>query len=290
MSDCSGELVVPASAIRDASDLALLDVNQRIPFLPKGATVLCKLGARHVPKDLLILCKLERLPEPPHQRAAFVEIVLEEDLELRLRGTKPALLGDVACKIPAMQDKQASSLNEAYRRVSEKFEPTRRSAGGNVFLNAFHKPTDDAWLVSLNTLRDERVGVWDAYLRTTFSADTPHGVIEIRPGSSSAALDALLTERRVADWAYVTAYNPGSRLLPEETNQRAHAELCAFVVSKGWTSFEGRGAGLVGDWPPEVSLLILGVSPTEARALGRKFGQLAVVVGLKGSPADLQAC
>src|SRR5688572_12336552 len=95
MSNCSGELIVPASAIRNAADLAILSAEERIPLLPAGSTVLCKLGARHIPTDLLKLCQFASLPEVPHQRAAFVEIVLEEDLDLRLRGTKPALLCDV---------------------------------------------------------------------------------------------------------------------------------------------------------------------------------------------------
>ena len=145
-----------------------------------------------------------------------------------------------------MQNQRASSLNEAYRRISEKFEPTRRSVGGNVFLNVFHKPADDAWLVSLNTLRDERVGVWDAYLRTTFSADTPHGVIEIRPGASSPALDALLTERRVADWAYVTAYNPGHDFSPRRrTSVRMESSANSWRAGAGSRSKVAAPAPLV---------------------------------------------
>jgi uncharacterized protein DUF3293 len=290
MRDCSGDLIVPASAIRNAADLAILSADDWIPFLPAGATVLCKLGARHIPAGLLKLCQFALLPEAPHQRAAFVEIVLEKDLELRLRGTKPALLGDVPCKIPAMSGREAYSLNEAYRRISEKFEPTRRSAGGNVFLNVYYKTPETSSLVSLNSLRDRRTGVWDAYLRTTFTADTPGGPIEIRPGSSNAALDAILRTHRVSEWAYVTAHNPGSLVTPESTNKLAHEKLCAHVHQQGWVSFEGNGVGPDGGWPPEVSLLILGLSSSEARVLGKKFGQFAVVGGRVGGPARLQAC
>jgi hypothetical protein len=290
MSDCSGDLIVPASAIQDPADLAMLSKEELIPLLPAKSTVLCKLGARHIPPGLLPKCKMAMLPEAPYQKAAFVEIVLEEALELRLRGTKPALLTNVPCKIPAMPDASASSLNEAYRRISEVFEPTRRSAGGNVFLNVYHKASDIKPLVSLNTLRDERTGVWDAYLRTTFIAETPNGKIEIRPGSSSVALDSILRKNRVAEWAYVTAYNPGSRLMSDEINKRAHEELRRIVSERRLICFDGHGVGPGGAWPPEASLLVLGLSIDQARALGRQFGQLAIVVGRALESARLLAC
>src|SRR5262249_28092054 len=112
MSNCSGDLIVPASAIHNPADLAMLSKRELIPLLTAKPTVLCKLGARHIPPELLPKCKVAMLPEAPHQRAAFVEIVLEGALELRLRGTKPALLTNVRCKIPAIPDVNASSLNE----------------------------------------------------------------------------------------------------------------------------------------------------------------------------------
>lgn len=290
IADCSGDLIVPASAIQDPADLAMLSREEWIPLLPAKSILLCRLGARHIPPGLLPKCKLAVLPEAPYQRAAFVEIVLEKDLELRLRGTKPALLTNVPCKIPAMPDVSASSLNEAYRRISETFEPTRRSAGGNVFLNVYHRASDTAPLVSLNTLRDERTGVWDAYLRTTFTAETPSGKIEIRPGSSSVALDSILRKNRVTEWAYVTAYNPGSRLMSDEINKRAHEELRRTVNDRGLIYFEGHGVGPEGVWPPEASLLVLGLPLDQARALGRQFGQLAIVVGQAREAARLLAC
>ena len=288
MSDCAGELIVPASAIRNADDRVLLDGDQRIPFLPAGATVLCKLGARHIPAGLLKALTVA-VPDPTHEGAAFVEVVLREPLQLHWRGTKPAPLGDVACRIPALPEHQPSSLNEAYRRISEMFEPTRRSVGGSVFLNMFYRTTSESSLVSLDSLRDQCVGIWEAYLRTVFSADTP-GVVEIRLGASSGSLDAILRRERTDTWAFVTAYNPGSRITPEDQNQRAHQELRAVVRTRGWVFFEGRGASADGNWPPEVSLLVLGVTADEACKLGRQFKQLAVVVGRRGEPARLQWC
>ena len=81
-----------------------------------------------------------------HIHSAFVEVVLDETLTLRKRGSKSPRLDDVRCHVPALPDASYQSLNEAYRRISEAFEPTRRSAGGNVFLNVYYFNEDrNSW-------------------------------------------------------------------------------------------------------------------------------------------------
>lgn len=67
----------------------------------------------------------------------LVKVCLQEPLRLELRGTSKPRLLDCRCHIPALKadEKQfADSLNEAYTRISEVFEPTRRSHTGNIFL------------------------------------------------------------------------------------------------------------------------------------------------------------
>jgi hypothetical protein len=59
---------------------------------------------------------------------------------------------------------------------------------------------------------------------------------------------------------------------------------------RGYTAFPGEGIGDDGQWPPERSLLILGIARDDARRLGREFGQLAIVHGEKGGPAMLLPC
>jgi hypothetical protein len=106
----------------------------------------------------------------------------------------------------------------------------------------------------------------------------------------SETLDRLLRDHRTSEWAYVTAFNPGSRVIPDEVNQARHQELCAAVSALGVPVLEGHGAGIDGDWPLEISLLIVGIGLQDARALGRKFGQLAIVAGRLGEPARLVPC
>jgi hypothetical protein len=136
----------------------------------------------------------------------------------------------------------------------------------------------------------EHTALWDAYRRTTYLAHAPNGDIRIKPGRRSPALDGLLNERRLREWAYLTAYNPASRKLAEEENLRRQRELIDAVRDRGLAFLEGEGIGADTRWPAEPSILILGIESDAARALGRQFGQLAIVVGEAGQPARLVAC
>ena len=141
-----------------------------------------------------------------------------------------------------------------------------------------------------NRLASDGTSLWDAYRRTTYAIRTNDGELQIHPGRRSPELDALLGRERVHQWAYVTACNPGSRLLSSDENASRQKALMAAVRDCGLIFFEGESALDAAVWPPEPSLLILGISPDEARSLGRQFGQLAIVVGRPGQPALLLAC
>lgn len=132
--------------------------------------------------------------------------------------------------------------------------------------------------------------LWDAYRRAAYVARTGDSEIRIHPGRRTPDLDTLLDQRRADQWAYITAYNPESRLLSEDENVRRQQLLVEAVLDRGLTFFEGESVLDAAAWPPEPSLLILGISPDEARALGRQFGQLAIVVGRLNQPARLVAC
>ena len=110
-----------------------------------GTPLLCRVSGRQVPKELLSTCRVEAVPDSPIP-GAFVEVLLEEPLYLWSHGTKRATLKPARCTVPALKDLRAESLNEAYRRISERFEPHRRSVGGNVFRCVYYfEPALDQW-------------------------------------------------------------------------------------------------------------------------------------------------
>jgi hypothetical protein len=137
-------------------------------------------------------------------------------------------------------------------------------------------------------MSDERL--LTAYRNTSYFADTPAGRQRIRIGEAHPALDTLLTARGHRHWAYVTAHNPGSVPLTAEENRARHTRLEADVRARGYEVFPGEGIGDDGEWPPEASLLILGMPRAEATALGHAHAQRAVVWGGVGESALLLIC
>jgi S-adenosylmethionine synthetase len=129
-----------------------------------------------------------------------------------------------------------------------------------------------------------------AYRSTTFGVETDSGIIYIRPGVANRLLDCLLAEHEAHSWAYITAHNPGSRLLTAQENAVRHHRLVRHVEERGLTHLPGQGVGDGGDWPAEESLLVLDVTEEHAVALGAEFGQNAVVFGRRGDAPHLLRC
>jgi hypothetical protein len=128
---------------------------------------------------------------------------------------------------------------------------------------------------------------WRAYEKTRFCADDGARRICFKAGSRNDRLEALLKRKSVTRWAFITASNPHSKPLPLEVNARRHADLLQAVADLELEALPGEGIGEDPAWTPEQSLLVLGISRGKAERLGRRFGQLAIVVGRLGEPSRL---
>lgn len=131
---------------------------------------------------------------------------------------------------------------------------------------------------------------WRAYEKTRFCVDDGARRLCFMAGSRSAKLDALLHRHKAARWGFLTAWNPASVELSRAENDARQGDLRRRLESEGYKWLPGEGVGDDPAWQPEESLLVLGISRGKAVALGREFGQLAVVVGRRGEPACLVPC
>jgi len=125
-----------------------------------------------------------------------------------------------------------------------------------------------------------------AYRAADYRVDGPHGSFVLRIGEPCADADRLLATHGQTEWAYVTACNPRSVCLPDEENAPRTAELEVALRDGGWPHHRGISVGRNGGWA-EASFLVLGIPEGEAVALGRRFGQNAIVAGRAGEPARL---
>lgn len=131
---------------------------------------------------------------------------------------------------------------------------------------------------------EERARLDAAYRATTYRV----GTLALRMDEPNPpALDVLMEGRGYREYAYITAYNPGSRPLPESENRRRQRALIERLQDEGRLVLRGEAISDTADWPPEPSLLVLGMSAEEAKALGRELGQNAVVVGRLGDAPHL---
>lgn len=127
----------------------------------------------------------------------------------------------------------------------------------------------------------------ESYRRTTYRVTQAEPPIDIRIGAPCPALDTLLEKHGARAWAFVTAWNPGSKKLGDAENRNRQGQLEAEVAQGGYVFFRGAGVPDGKDWLPEESMLILGIERDEALRLGRKYGQVAVVCGFSGGTAEL---
>lgn len=123
----------------------------------------------------------------------------------------------------------------------------------------------------------------EAYRNTRFIVFSP--AITITIGETSKVLEELLLKKGVTEWAFITSVNPYSKQLTDKENDKLFDDLKEDV--KNYPNFMGEGVGADTRWKPEISLLVLGISRTEAERIGRKYGQNAIVLGSVGNEAEL---
>ena len=114
--------------------------------------------------------------------------------------------------------------------------------------------------------------------------DKPELVLKI--GVPSPRLDALLEKELAPCAAFVTAANPRSKPRTQEENAEALAGLDQLLAASGYPSRKGEGREANGSWV-EPSRLVIGITRENAEALGRLFGQNAIVFIEKGRAPEL---
>ena len=118
--------------------------------------------------------------------------------------------------------------------------------------------------------------VWDANSR-----------MEFRVENENPELDQLLDARGIRTAAFLTAHNPGSRVLSPAENQLAHQALLKELADNGLCWLAGEGADATGEWSAETSVMVFGIDHSAATALARQFGQNAYIWIQRGETPHL---
>lgn len=115
-----------------------------------------------------------------------------------------------------------------------------------------------------------------AYRTTHFNViGPPRFTLQI--GDPSRQLSELYRAHKVATAAFLTAWNPHSKEMPQAENDRAQAQLETDVNSLAAAVLPGLGQDPYCEWPGEPSVLALGLSRDVAKSLGAQYRQNAIV-------------
>jgi hypothetical protein len=148
------ELFMPAMYLANEEERARWTAGETVLFLEKGTDLFAQVNRTRVPSiySKFALEKNYKMGQP----SAFVQFTLLSDVSLSLTPGKKAGLTSGKCRIPSL-GVQVDSINEALTRISQSFEPDRKSFGGNVFLKVFVERKSQ--MVSLDDLRDQKANI-----------------------------------------------------------------------------------------------------------------------------------
>ena len=126
------------------------------------------------------------------------------------------------------------------------------------------------------------------YARAVYRVDAQPGPFFLRVGEHSPDLESWLRKQGARSFAFISAANPGSQLLPEAENEDRHRRLVSQVSAAGLRASDGESYAAAGGGWRERSLLIAGLAREAAMAMAREFGQVALLWGETGGPVELQ--
>jgi hypothetical protein len=107
----------------------------------------------------------------------------------------------------------------------------------------------------------------------------------LRVDQASVPLTTLHQALGVTCSAFITAANPFSQRCDDNANAARQQALAQDVAEMGLRSIAAAGEHPANGWPAEPSFLVPGLPLEDARLLGEKFGQNAVVwSGANGVP------
>lgn len=116
----------------------------------------------------------------------------------------------------------------------------------------------------------------EAYLATDYRVHAqPPFVLKI--GVASPQLAQLYRQHGTTCAAFLTAYNPYSEAVGDAENAAFQHKLSRELTSRGRTFIPGIGQDSQGQWPGELSFLILGLALDEAKVMGTQYRQNALV-------------
>jgi hypothetical protein len=99
----------------------------------------------------------------------------------------------------------------------------------------------------------------------------------LRIGEHCASLARLYAQTRTDCGAFITACNPFSRVVDDTVNANQLKRLAEELQQRSLIYFDGIGSHPSGGWTGEPGFFVLGLPLENAKTLGKKYRQNAIV-------------
>lgn len=131
----------------------------------------------------------------------------------------------------------------------------------------------------------DKESLFKLYQNTNYKIDSPE--IYIQLDKKNSEIDLLLKKENKNSWAFLSAYNPYSILVPEEQNFANQNRLKNILKEENYSLYDGTGSSKDHSFPEEKNFLILGITLNRAIELGLEFEQTAFIYAELDSVAKL---
>jgi hypothetical protein len=112
-----------------------------------------------------------------------------------------------------------------------------------------------------------------AYLNARYSIEVFGRNIQLAIDKTNPLLTSIMNDYEVVTAAFITAFNPHSRIIDFEENKIMQMQLEKDVSTLGYRFLKGFGEDFSGKWPKEESILILGITINRAEFLANQYRQ-----------------
>jgi hypothetical protein len=117
------------------------------------------------------------------------------------------------------------------------------------------------------------------YKATTYRVFLPGGICELRIGEACEVLRCWLETAGAANFAVITAHNPGAQSGTATQNAEQQAQLECELIEGNYEPYAGENVADDNNWPAEECCFIADIALEDACALGEDYGQNAIVYG-----------
>lgn len=115
-----------------------------------------------------------------------------------------------------------------------------------------------------------------AYETTNFHVSAEPDFI-LTVNKHNIELQNFYEEHNVLSAAFITAWNPFSNTLSQAQNIERNSQLQKEFINQGYDFLNGYGQHPLKDWPAEESYLVLRLGLEDAKVIGAKYEQNAIV-------------